>query len=316
MPLKRLAETLDAPVVLTVNARGLLYAPSARRAGQPEPQGGARADGRRRPGDRRRHRIRPDRLRHVCRRRLRPAGKSRPHRHRRRAACAPARDRFDRGRLRGRAGSAACRLRQASRCNRTAVGWREARRRPREAPRATNSARRCRRSSTAVETIRDTLPGSIIVGDSTQPIYAANLYYDHDRPGGWFNAATGFGALGYGPPAAIGAALAVPDAPVVCLTGDGGFQFTLPELAAAVEAGRAGHLRRLEQSRLPRDRDLDARCRRRAGRRVAGAAGFLQDRRSLRHCGERLASPAGLATQPCCARGRCERPYLIEIAVD
>ncbi|WP_421914879.1 5-guanidino-2-oxopentanoate decarboxylase [Mesorhizobium sp.] len=88
----------------------------------------------------------------------------------------------------------------------------------------------------AVETIRDTLPGSIIVGDSTQPIYAANLYYDHDRPGGWFNAATGFGALGYGPPAAVGAALAVPDAPVVCLTGDGGFQFTLPELGAALDA--------------------------------------------------------------------------------
>ncbi|TIP76812.1 MAG: hypothetical protein E5X63_41460, partial [Mesorhizobium sp.] len=73
-------------------------------------------------------------------------------------------------------------------------------------------------------------------GDSTQPVYAANLYYDHDRPGGWFNAATGFGALGYGPPAAIGAALAVPDAPVVCLTGDGGFQFTLPELGAALDA--------------------------------------------------------------------------------
>ncbi|TJW06701.1 MAG: hypothetical protein E5X42_28995, partial [Mesorhizobium sp.] len=88
----------------------------------------------------------------------------------------------------------------------------------------------------AVETIRDALPGAIIVGDSTQPIYAANLYYDHDRPAGWFNAATGFGALGYGPPAAIGAALAVPEAPVVCLTGDGGFQFTLPELGAALDA--------------------------------------------------------------------------------
>ncbi|WP_296736785.1 5-guanidino-2-oxopentanoate decarboxylase [Mesorhizobium sp.] len=88
----------------------------------------------------------------------------------------------------------------------------------------------------AVEAIRDALPGAIIVGDSTQPIYAANLYYDHDRPGGWFNAATGFGALGYGPPAAIGAALGVPEAPVVCLTGDGGFQFSLPELGAALDA--------------------------------------------------------------------------------
>ncbi|MBZ9724351.1 5-guanidino-2-oxopentanoate decarboxylase [Mesorhizobium sp. CO1-1-11] len=88
----------------------------------------------------------------------------------------------------------------------------------------------------AVEMIRDALPGAIIVGDSTQPIYAANLYYDHDRAGGWFNAATGFGALGYGPPAAIGAALAVPGAPVVCLTGDGGFQFTLPEIAVALDS--------------------------------------------------------------------------------
>lgn len=88
----------------------------------------------------------------------------------------------------------------------------------------------------AVEAIRDALPGAIIVGDSTQPVYAANLYYDHDRPGGWFNAATGYGALGFGPPAAIGAALAVPNAPVVCLSGDGGFQFTLPELGAALDA--------------------------------------------------------------------------------
>jgi acetolactate synthase I/II/III large subunit len=88
----------------------------------------------------------------------------------------------------------------------------------------------------AVEAIRDALPGAVIVGDSTQPIYAANLYYDHDRPGRYFSAATGFGALGYGPPAAVGAAIALADAPVVCLTGDGGFQFTLAEIGAAVEA--------------------------------------------------------------------------------
>ncbi len=73
-----------------------------------------------------------------------------------------------------------------------------------------------------VETIRNAMPGALIVGDSTQAIYAANLYYDHDRAGGFFNAATGFGALGYGPGAAVGAALAAPDAEVICLIGDGG----------------------------------------------------------------------------------------------
>jgi len=86
-----------------------------------------------------------------------------------------------------------------------------------------------------VEAIRAALPGAIIVGDSTQPVYAANLFYDHDRPGGWFNAATGFGALGFGPGAAIGAALAAPGTPVVCLIGDGGLQFSPGELRTAVD---------------------------------------------------------------------------------
>ncbi|WP_281972276.1 5-guanidino-2-oxopentanoate decarboxylase [Ruegeria faecimaris] len=83
--------------------------------------------------------------------------------------------------------------------------------------------------------MRDAVPNAIMVGDSAYPIYAGNLYYDHDRPGGWFNAATGFGALGYGIPAAIGAALADPDAPVICIAGDGGAQFSLPELMCAVD---------------------------------------------------------------------------------
>lgn len=88
-----------------------------------------------------------------------------------------------------------------------------------------------------VEAIRDAVPRAIIVGDSTQPVYAANLYYDHDRANGWFNAATGYGALGYGPGAAIGAAVAAPDSPVICLVGDGGLQFDPAELRVAVDEG-------------------------------------------------------------------------------
>jgi acetolactate synthase-1/2/3 large subunit len=86
-----------------------------------------------------------------------------------------------------------------------------------------------------LEVIRDAAPGSILVGDSTQPVYAGNLYYDHDRAGGWFNAATGFGALGFGPGAAIGAALASPGTPVICLIGDGGLQFSPGELRTALD---------------------------------------------------------------------------------
>ncbi len=90
---------------------------------------------------------------------------------------------------------------------------------------------------TMIETIRRSLPSAIIVGDSTQPIYAGNLYYDHDCAGGYFNAATGYGALGFGPGAAIGAALAAPDRPVICLIGDGGLQFSAAELRTARDEG-------------------------------------------------------------------------------
>jgi acetolactate synthase I/II/III large subunit len=82
--------------------------------------------------------------------------------------------------------------------------------------------------------ITDTMPDAIIVGDSTQPVYAGNLYHDAARPGAWFNAATGFGALGFAPGAAVGAAIGS-GRPVVCLIGDGGLQFSPGELRTAVD---------------------------------------------------------------------------------
>lgn len=117
------------------------------------------------------------------------------------------------------------------------------------APRAAGAARAAQARDAALEEIgpdmralgaildamREAVPNAVIVGDSTYPVYAGNLFYDHDRPGGWFNAATGFGALGYGIPAAIGAALAAPKAPVICLTGDGGAQFSMAEIMCAVD---------------------------------------------------------------------------------
>jgi acetolactate synthase I/II/III large subunit len=86
------------------------------------------------------------------------------------------------------------------------------------------------------EVIQEKLPEAILVGDSAEPIYALNLCFEPSRPRSFFNSSTGYGTLGYGLPAGIGAKLAAPDRPVVVLVGDGGFQFTIGELAAAVEA--------------------------------------------------------------------------------
>ena len=86
-----------------------------------------------------------------------------------------------------------------------------------------------------LDCVADALPGVIVVGDSTQPVYGGNLSYEPQAPRTYFNSSTGYGTLGYGLPAALGAKLARPDTPVIALIGDGGLQFTIGELATAVE---------------------------------------------------------------------------------
>ena len=67
-------------------------------------------------------------------------------------------------------------------------------------------------------------------------MYYAWIHYETEAARRYFHSASGFGTLGYAIPAAIGAKLAVPASPVIGLIGDGAVQFTLGELASAVEA--------------------------------------------------------------------------------
>lgn len=92
-----------------------------------------------------------------------------------------------------------------------------------------------KRHGRILDHVASVLPDVIIVGDSTQPVYGGNLTYDAPAPRSWFNSATGYGTLGYGLPAALGAQIARPDRPVVALVGDGGLLFTISELAVGVE---------------------------------------------------------------------------------
>ena len=85
-------------------------------------------------------------------------------------------------------------------------------------------------------TLLETLPDLILIGDSTQPAYVAATQYDAPSPRSFAAAGTGFGTLGYALPASFGAKLGDPARPVVALVGDGGFQFTINELSTAVEA--------------------------------------------------------------------------------
>lgn len=87
------------------------------------------------------------------------------------------------------------------------------------------------------EAIRAALPpGTMIYSDMTQFAYAAKEFWDMDLPGHWHHP-SGFGTLGYALPAAIGGAIARNGKPTVAIAGDYGFQYTLQELATAVELG-------------------------------------------------------------------------------
>ncbi|MDX6375875.1 MAG: acetolactate synthase large subunit [Gaiellaceae bacterium] len=86
-----------------------------------------------------------------------------------------------------------------------------------------------------LEALREVLPADgILVADSTQPAYAAHNSWPVRRPWDYISPA-GFGTLGPALPMAIGAKIAAPDRVVACLAGDGGFLFTVQELATAAE---------------------------------------------------------------------------------
>jgi len=60
--------------------------------------------------------------------------------------------------------------------------------------------------------------------------------YPFRRPRQWFTSG-GLGTMGFGVPAAIGAALAAPERTVVCFSGDGSFKMNVQELATLAEEG-------------------------------------------------------------------------------
>ena len=92
--------------------------------------------------------------------------------------------------------------------------------------------------ATLNETIMDVVPDdTILAGDSSQVTYmGSTTFFRAPVPHSLLYMGT-YATLGYGLPAAIGAKLAAPERPVVCLVGDGALMFSIQELMTAVELG-------------------------------------------------------------------------------
>ena len=86
-----------------------------------------------------------------------------------------------------------------------------------------------------LKAIEDHLPSDAIVAlDSTQLAYSAHWWLPATQPRSWL-APYGFGTLGCALPMAIGASVAVPNRHVLVIAGDGGWLFTVAEMASALD---------------------------------------------------------------------------------
>lgn len=93
---------------------------------------------------------------------------------------------------------------------------------------------------TVVDALAAALPrDAVVAADNAMACYFGALANLPTYTPGSFLFPTGFGTLGFGLPAGIGAKVGDPDRPVVAMLGDGGLMFTVAELASAAALGIA-----------------------------------------------------------------------------
>jgi acetolactate synthase I/II/III large subunit len=93
------------------------------------------------------------------------------------------------------------------------------------------------RPQRAIQAVFEATGGeAIVTSDVGQHQMWTAQYYDFPEPRRWINSG-GLGTMGFGLPAAMGAAVGCPERTVVCIAGDGSIQMNAQELATCTQNG-------------------------------------------------------------------------------
>lgn len=166
-----------------------------------------------------------------------------------------------------------------------------------------------------IKTLRAALPrDAIVVNDQTGVNYWMEWRFPVLAPR-TFLYPVGSATLGYGLPAAIGAQIAHPGRPVVAVMGDGGFMFSVAELATAVKYGLPVVALVMNDNRYGAIKWLQERLYGRWGEADLANPDFPALARAFGARGERLASVEALP-EALAQAVRADGPTVLEIALE
>ncbi len=170
----------------------------------------------------------------------------------------------------------------------------------------------------ALETLQKVAGNDLyMASDVGQHQMWAAQYFKFDRPGRWLNSG-GFGTMGFGLPAAMGAKLAHPASEVVCITGDGSLQMNLQELATCKQYRLPLKIILLNNHYLGMVRQLqefffEARY---TAVALEGSPDFVKVAEAYGHLGMRVERPAELEATLRKAFAIKDRLVLVEVMID
>ena len=170
----------------------------------------------------------------------------------------------------------------------------------------------------ALETLQKVASDDVYVAsDVGQHQMWAAQHFKFEQPRRWLNSG-GFGTMGFGLPAAVGAKLAHPESEVICITGDGSLQMNIQELATCKQYNLPLKIILLNNGYLGMVRQLQEffHGERYTAVELEGSPDFVKIAEAYGHVGMRVTEPNELESVLQKAFALKDQLVLVEVVVD